>query len=201
VKKKKLRMKKTARFLVEKGFTLVELLIVIAVLGILAVAVLSAINPIEQINRSRDTGKISDAEQLINAMDRYYTSKGYYVWCSSAASCGVQDWQSVDDTWQDDANVAVLDDKLAAGGAAEIKASFATRLKEMRPPMQVYNRGNQGDSTYVCFLPQSADFREKSWNRCKGDTPDDYPPDACPADNCVNAANAADATRCYYCVP
>ena len=45
------------------GFTMIELLIVITILGILAVAVLSAINPIEQINRGRDTGRQSDAEQ------------------------------------------------------------------------------------------------------------------------------------------
>ncbi|PIU02330.1 hypothetical protein COT66_00800, partial [Candidatus Shapirobacteria bacterium CG09_land_8_20_14_0_10_49_15] len=32
----------------KKGFTLVEMLIVIAIIGVLAVAVLSAINPIEQ---------------------------------------------------------------------------------------------------------------------------------------------------------
>ena len=69
-----------------KGFTLIELLIVITLLGILAVAVLSAINPIEQINRSRDTSSKSDAEQLINAIDRYYASKGYYPWTSGGVA-------------------------------------------------------------------------------------------------------------------
>ncbi|NIT03538.1 prepilin-type N-terminal cleavage/methylation domain-containing protein, partial [Candidatus Saccharibacteria bacterium] len=53
-----------------RGFTMIELLIVIAVIGILAIAVLAAINPIEQINRGRDTGSRSDAEQLIGAIDR-----------------------------------------------------------------------------------------------------------------------------------
>lgn len=62
------------------GFTMIELLIVITILGILAVAVLSAINPIEQINRGRDTGSQSDAEQLLSAMDRYNAFQGYYPW-------------------------------------------------------------------------------------------------------------------------
>src|SRR3990167_838952 len=70
----------------KRGFTLIELLIVIAVLGILAVAVLAAINPIEQINRSRDTGSRSDAEQLISAIDRYYATNGYYPWMTGASS-------------------------------------------------------------------------------------------------------------------
>lgn len=62
------------------GFTMIELLIVISILGILATAVLSAINPVEQINRGRDTGTRSDAEQLISAIDRYNAFKGYYPW-------------------------------------------------------------------------------------------------------------------------
>lgn len=62
------------------GFTMIELLIVITILGILAVAVLSAINPIEQINRGRDTGRQSDAEQLLSAIDRYNAFQGFYPW-------------------------------------------------------------------------------------------------------------------------
>ena len=60
----------------QMAFTMIELLIVIAILGILAVAVLAAINPIEQINRGRDTGSRSDAEQLLSAIDRFYAYKG-----------------------------------------------------------------------------------------------------------------------------
>lgn len=60
----------------QAGFTLIELLIVIAVLGILATAVLVAINPIEQINRSRDAGRISSVSQLGQAMQTYYTGQG-----------------------------------------------------------------------------------------------------------------------------
>src|SRR3972149_6448515 len=70
------------------GFTMIELLIVIAILGILAVAVLASINPIEQINRGRDTGSRSDAEQLISAIDRFYAAKGYYPWMLNGSSVG-----------------------------------------------------------------------------------------------------------------
>ncbi|KUK79563.1 MAG: hypothetical protein XD95_0296 [Microgenomates bacterium 39_7] len=72
------------KFSSQLGFTMIELLIVITILGILAVAVLSAINPIEQINRGRDTGSQSDAEQLLSAIDRYNAFQGYYPWQEDA---------------------------------------------------------------------------------------------------------------------
>ena len=66
------------RLIKQAGFTMIELLVVIAVLGILAAAVLSAINPIEQINKGRDTGHRSDAEQLLSAVDRYFALHELY---------------------------------------------------------------------------------------------------------------------------
>ncbi len=64
----------------KKGFTLIELLVVITLIGILAVAVLSAINPIEQINKARDAAKRSDASQLISGLDRYFASNLKFPW-------------------------------------------------------------------------------------------------------------------------
>jgi len=65
------------------GFTMIELLIVITILGILAVAVLSALNPLEQINRGRDTASQSDAEQFINAVERFVAFQEYQPWDST----------------------------------------------------------------------------------------------------------------------
>lgn len=71
------------RQLTEKGFTLVELLIVIALIGVLAVAVLAAINPLEQLNRARDTGMESDGSQLLAATDRYYATQEQFPWVTA----------------------------------------------------------------------------------------------------------------------
>jgi len=189
-----------------KGFKLIELLIVITLLGILAVAVLSAINPIEQINRSKDTASQGDCEQLINATDRYYATKGYYPWMGDGEDDLDQAWLEVDASWVDDDDAEVLEEKLSSGGAAEIKSSFVSRISALTPLLRVYNNGTQGDSTYVCFNPKSADFREKAWNRCLeqggfGALPSDYPADACPDTECTGAGVAEDATACYSCLP
>ncbi len=59
---------------IKKGFTLIELLIVIAILGVLAVVVLVAINPVQQLARTRDAGRISSVQQLGHAMEAYFVS-------------------------------------------------------------------------------------------------------------------------------
>lgn len=61
---------------IKSGFTLIELLIVIAILGVLAVVVLVAINPVQQLARTRDAGRISSVSQLGHAIQAYYTAHG-----------------------------------------------------------------------------------------------------------------------------
>ncbi len=63
-----------------RGFTLVELLIVIALISILAVAVLATINPIEQANKARDASVLNDAAEVMNAYERYYANSQNYPW-------------------------------------------------------------------------------------------------------------------------
>lgn len=57
------------------GFTLLELIIVIAVLGVLATVLLLALNPLQQFARGRDTGRISTVTQLGRAMEAYGASR------------------------------------------------------------------------------------------------------------------------------
>lgn len=71
-------MKKRKVF--EKGFTLVELLIVIALIAILSVAVLATINPIEQSNKAKDSTTQNDAAEVMNAYERYYANAQKYPW-------------------------------------------------------------------------------------------------------------------------
>jgi prepilin-type N-terminal cleavage/methylation domain-containing protein len=78
---------------VTKGFTLIELLIVMAILGVLAVVVLVAINPVQQLARTRDAGRKSAVTQLGHALEAYYTGRGGVypgtgVWAATLTASG-----------------------------------------------------------------------------------------------------------------
>ncbi len=170
------------------GFTMIELLIVISILGILAVVVLAALNPLEQINRGRDTSSRADAEQLISAVERYTANKGYYPWQENEDSANVLDaWTRVDDgsggsTFVDDStNTCPVLAKLAQGnancaGSEELKSAYINRVADFATSraLYLYNRGSSsGDNTYVCFSPQSSEFTTQAGDRCASTQPTD----------------------------
>lgn len=66
------------KFSVIAGFTMMELLVVIALLGILVVGLLSALDPVEQINRGKDAEMQNTVAEYVNALQRYFTLKGKF---------------------------------------------------------------------------------------------------------------------------
>ncbi len=69
------------------GFTLVELLVVIGVLGILAAGLLATIDPLEQLRKGADSNKKTTTQELVNAVTRYYSTKGAMPWTAGGDSC------------------------------------------------------------------------------------------------------------------
>jgi prepilin-type N-terminal cleavage/methylation domain-containing protein len=75
-----------------RGFTLIELIIVIAILGVLAVVVLVAMNPAERQAQARDAGRVTAVSQIGRSLQAYYTSKASYpdvgTWAADLVGMG-----------------------------------------------------------------------------------------------------------------
>jgi len=137
--------------------------VVISVIAVLAVAVLSSINPIEQINKAKDTASKSDASELLNATERYYATFGCYPWEATGTSPSKK--CPVPYTYVAQANVVIgtlntsvlqeLVDK------SEIKTQLQTRLKlqtDATLKNQLIFTGDANQLAHVCFLPSSKTF-------------------------------------------
>lgn len=191
----------------QAGFTMIELLVVIAVIGVLAVAVLSSINPIEQINKGRDTRTQSDSAQLINAVDRYFSIAEEYPWNTTTATYDAgaleNDYEAravFDETGlasDDNLTDWTWSDILVTNN--EVKAGFVNRL-ESDDRVEYYIEKDDGTNAtmFMCFLPSSNAFKDQALEACQGTLDGDFPQAiACP-DSC---RVSGDKDTCMICLP
>ena len=79
-----------------KGFTLLEILLVIAAIGILAAIVIVAINPLRQIGKVRQAERASEINQLNKAIEQYFIDEGKYP--DSLTGIGAGEYREVCNT-------------------------------------------------------------------------------------------------------
>jgi prepilin-type N-terminal cleavage/methylation domain-containing protein len=80
-------MMKTGRN-TKKGFTLIEILIVIGIIAILATVVLIAINPARQFAQARNSQRVSNVNTLLNAIgQRIADNKGTFAGAVGSQTC------------------------------------------------------------------------------------------------------------------
>ncbi len=156
----------------EGGFTLVELLIVIGLLGAIAIIVISAINPIEQSNRARDTKYRADATQLISAIERYYTQKSEFVWQTQTPATYTSSDTAFPFITATDPNVGICTTSACVADGLlltndELKSEFRGRDFVKGNPTGVkqilVGKATGGSSSvYACFTPLSKSVRDKA---------------------------------------
>jgi general secretion pathway protein G len=61
-----------------KGFTLIELIVVVGIISILSVAAVAMLDPLAQFQKSNDTRRKSDLAQIQRALEVYYGDNGMY---------------------------------------------------------------------------------------------------------------------------
>jgi prepilin-type N-terminal cleavage/methylation domain-containing protein len=187
------------RMNLEKAFTLVELLIVIALIAILSVAVLATINPIEQSNKAKDSTVQNDAAEVMNSYERYYANAQEYPWMKYGASkASVEDAILLrSDTLGFgvcDAGAVASEPNVASGACSSTsvtpglliktdelkpafvgKDEFTTVIGDAHPEngLWLYKQAGSGGSVFVCYVPKAKSNREVSTNSlyCLNSTP------------------------------
>jgi len=191
-------MKRTVSF----GFTLVELLIVIALIAVLAVALVATLNPIEQINKARDARYKNDAAELLAAIERYYASTLEYPWTTVAGT-------STDEFYGGEGSDEATGVCGATCGTAgvlitsgELKDSFRTKsaFSATLPIDKLYVvKGEGSDAVYACFIPKAGTNRSSAlMTDIVNDESSNFQPptDACTTSDWDNLDEA-----CFICVP
>ncbi len=85
----------------KKGFTLIEVLVVIGILGILATVALVAINPAEAQKKARDTQRLKDMATLQSVFEQYISDNpGAFTNVARTSSngikvCGNTNWMAL----------------------------------------------------------------------------------------------------------
>lgn len=173
----------------KKAFTLIELLIVIALLGALAVGLLAALDPFEQLKKGTDTGTRNTVQEVQGSIIRYYALKGWMPWCnsSSISDCSnptEADLSSLVDPEGNDALSKIID-------TGELKTNFSELASGNLG--KIFVTGTN-ESVHVCFKPVSKSFRcdPNSKYTKAGEVDPNCPKTACGSD--------AAADECLWCV-
>lgn len=129
------------------GFTLVELLVVIGILGILAAALVATIDPFEQIRRTNDSDVKNTAVEYLTAVTRYYTTHTAFPWdAAPGGACNT----STAPAGVALSTAAMIGCTTVLTNDGELKTTFASSANLSKVFVAV-NSGNP----VVCFKPLS----------------------------------------------
>lgn len=128
----------------QKGFTIVELLIVIVVIGILAALVLNTFSGVQR--RARDTERQTDVNSIATQLEVYYNDNGGYP---------ILTGQVGDDTWAK-ANLRGIDlNSLRAPGATSNSVTATATPSSTQYGYQTF----ASDGTTACTTAPCAKFK------------------------------------------
>lgn len=127
----------------QKGFTLLELLIVITILAILTLVVVLFINPVEMLKKARDVQRMSDMAVLRTAIALYLQDRSTNTLTGCAASAPAatsSQWVSIPSDGTDPFTATGYSSTTAANytkndGTGWVRVNFASVASSSSPPV------------------------------------------------------------------
>lgn len=166
-----------------QGFTLVELLIVIALLGALAIGLIGALDPFEQLKKGTDTGTRDLVNQVQTAVLRYFATTNKMPWAITTSFTG--------ETLTGTNMVEGVSNMIVAG---EMKSNFKEIYKSTLSKVFVtFIPGSPTNSVEVrvCYTPASKSFQVEPNTRFSSDGTD-------LSTACKSVTSGG--LNCYWCV-
>jgi prepilin-type N-terminal cleavage/methylation domain-containing protein len=136
----------------QKGFTIVELLIVIVVIGILAALVLNTFSGVQR--RARDTQRRTDINSLATQLEVFYNDKGGYPLAADVTTANLKGLDA--GALQAPGNPTAQTSPKSLGAAATADTVAATGLNPASATEVYGYRPLQSDGTTACTTGTAA---------------------------------------------
>lgn len=166
------------------GFTLIEILVVVALLGALFIGILATIDPLEQLKKGTDTTRRNITTELYNGMLQYYSVNNTFPWDTDITGMAAS---TADMT---DSSTGYITKVVNAG---ELKQEFinlaGTNLSRIFLTSTADAQGNRQNLS-ACFLPDAKSFRL--------DINSKYGYNGAVSSGCLSTS--ASGNPCYWCV-
>lgn len=174
-------MIKTAR---NYGFTLIEILVVVALIGALFLGLLATVDPLEQLKKGGDTAKRNLTAQLYNGFIQYYSTQNTFPWTGDVSAL------LANDNTMTAAATGFIPMAISQG---VFKADFinlaGSNLSKIFLTSTADAQGNR-QNLASCFLPDAKSFRLEANAK--------YGKDGQVSSNCLSAT--AGGNPCYWCI-
>lgn len=187
-----------------RGFSILELVVAIALLGLLAFSIILAVNPIERAKIQRDEKWKGGAESTLASIDQFLIAKGRLPWSDDFGSefpISVLPW-----TPAHYPEIGVCGDSQCSGHGELISEGFSPNFG----PKDVQNaakediiylgRGKDPQAKiYACYLPLSEKIKRATGKLYKI-TPGAHLPASGVPEECPLSPSWTGEDVCYFCV-
>jgi len=126
------------------GFTIIEIIIIMVIVSTLVVIVLSALNPLEQINRGRDSSSLLLASEFIKTTDRFQAINQPHPWQEDLSA----------EPLSSDLSKEIIEKFISAN---ELKNSYINQNTQKLEKIFITTH-NGYEEIFACFLPESHAF-------------------------------------------